>query len=229
MKLKYYLRGLAVGILVTTIILAISFSQTKKELSDQEVINRAKQLGMVMADSGKIEDYREDTQTETGQSEQGETEENVTGDTQNGAEDNEGVTGDNGTVTGDNGTVTGDNGTVTGDNGTVTGDNGTVTGDNEGGIGDNEGGTADNGTGTEDAGSDTEGKMVTFVISKGQFGRQISESLKKEGLVDDAEAFMKYLGETGKSEEILPGTYEIPMGSTYEEIVKILLAPKPLG
>lgn len=208
MKLKYYLRGLAVGILVTTIILAISFSQTKKELSDQEVINRAKQLGMVMADSGKIEDYREDTQTETGQSEQGETEENVTGDTQNGAEDNEGVTGDNGTVTGDNGTVTGDN---------------------EGGIGDNEGGTADNGTGTEDAGSDTEGKMVTFVISKGQFGRQISESLKREGLVDDAEAFMKYLGETGKSEEILPGTYEIPMGSTYEEIVKILLAPKPLG
>ena len=208
MKLKYYLRGLAVGILVTTIILAISFSQTKKELSDQEVINRAKQLGMVMADSGKIEDYREDTQTETGQSEQGETEENVTGDTQNGAEDNEGVTGNNGTVTGDNGTVTGDN---------------------EGGIGDNEGGTGDNGTGTEDAGSDTEGKMVTFVISKGQFGRQISESLKKEGLVDDAEAFMKYLGETGKSEEILPGTYEIPMGSTYEEIVKILLAPKPLG
>lgn len=208
MKLKYYLRGLAVGILVTTIILAISFSQTKKELSDQEVINRAKQLGMVMADSGKIEDYREDTQTETGQSEQGETEENVTGDTQNGAEDNEGVTGDNGTVPGDNGTVTGDN---------------------EGGIGDNEGGTGDNGTGTEDAGSDTEGKMVTFVISKGQFGRQISESLKKEGLVDDAEAFMKYLGETGKSEEILPGTYEIPMGSTYEEIVKILLAPKPLG
>lgn len=222
MKLKYYLRGLAVGILVTTIILAISFSQTKKELSDQEVINRAKQLGMVMADSGKIEDYREDTQTETGQSEQGETEENVTGDTQNGAEDNEGVTGDNGTVTGDNGTVTGDNGTVPGDIGTVTGDN-------EGGIGDNEGGTGDNGTGTEDAGSDTEGKMVTFVISKGQFGRQISESLKKEGLVDDAEAFMKYLGETGKSEEILPGTYEIPMGSTYEEIVKILLAPKPLG
>ena len=208
MKLKYYLRGLAVGILVTTIILAISFSQTKKELSDQEVINRAKQLGMVMADSGKIEDYREDTQTETGQSEQGETEENVTGDTQNGEEDNEGVTGDNGTVPGDIGTVTGDN---------------------EGGIGDNEGGTADNGTGTEDAGSDTEGKMVTFVISKGQFGRQISESLKKEGLVDDAEAFMKYLGETGKSEEILPGTYEIPMGSTYEEIVKILLAPKPLG
>ena len=208
MKLKYYLRGLAVGILVTTIILAISFSQTKKELSDQEVINRAKPLGMVMADSGKIEDYREDTQTETGQSEQGETEENVTGDTQNGAEDNEGVTGDNGTVPGDNGTVTGDN---------------------EGGIGDNEGGTGDNGTGTEDAGSDTEGKMVTFVISKGQFGRQISESLKKEGLVDDAEAFMKYLGETGKSEEILPGTYEIPRGSTYEEIVKILLAPKPLG
>lgn len=48
MKLKYYLRGLGIGIIVTTIILTISFSGRKEEISDEEVIARATQLGMVM-------------------------------------------------------------------------------------------------------------------------------------------------------------------------------------
>lgn len=48
MKLKYYLRGLGIGIIVTTIVLAISFSQKEVELSDEEIIARATQLGMVM-------------------------------------------------------------------------------------------------------------------------------------------------------------------------------------
>lgn len=57
MKLKYYLRGLGIGIIVTTIILAISFSGRKEEISDEEVIARATQLGMVMQE--------EDTSQET--------------------------------------------------------------------------------------------------------------------------------------------------------------------
>ena len=48
MKLKYYLRGLGIGIIVTTIVLAIVFSKNKKVMSDDEVIERATQLGMIM-------------------------------------------------------------------------------------------------------------------------------------------------------------------------------------
>lgn len=48
MRLKYYLRGLGLGILVTTIILMISFSGRKNEISDEEIKERAEQLGMVM-------------------------------------------------------------------------------------------------------------------------------------------------------------------------------------
>ena len=48
MKLKYYLRGMGIGIIVTTIILAISFSQREVEISDAEIISRAVELGMVM-------------------------------------------------------------------------------------------------------------------------------------------------------------------------------------
>ena len=45
MKLKYYLRGLGIGILVTAIIMA--FTKKPEELSDAEVKIRAAQLGMV--------------------------------------------------------------------------------------------------------------------------------------------------------------------------------------
>ena len=53
MKFKYYLRGLGIGILISTIILSISFAMKKNDLSDDEIIARAKELGMVMEDTGK--------------------------------------------------------------------------------------------------------------------------------------------------------------------------------
>lgn len=47
MKLKSYLRGLGLGMVVTTIILVIAFQARNKELSDEEIIARAQELGMV--------------------------------------------------------------------------------------------------------------------------------------------------------------------------------------
>ena len=55
MKLKYYLRGLGIGIIVTTIVLAIVFSKNKKVMSDDEVIERATQLGMIMPEDSAEE------------------------------------------------------------------------------------------------------------------------------------------------------------------------------
>ena len=40
MKFKYYLRGLGIGILISTIILSISFAMKKNDLSDDEIIAR---------------------------------------------------------------------------------------------------------------------------------------------------------------------------------------------
>ena len=49
MKLKYYLRGLGIGILITTIIFIIGIHVNQDQMfSDEEVIRRAKALGMVM-------------------------------------------------------------------------------------------------------------------------------------------------------------------------------------
>ncbi len=46
MKIKYYLRGLGIGILVTAVIMGLTSGKTR-EMTDEEVKARAKQLGMV--------------------------------------------------------------------------------------------------------------------------------------------------------------------------------------
>ena len=67
MKLRFYLRGLGIGILVTAIILTIAYRGKTTPMTDDEVRERAKQLGMedkygsgtladMQADSGEAED-----------------------------------------------------------------------------------------------------------------------------------------------------------------------------
>ena len=46
MKLKYYLRGLGIGIVVTAIIMTVALGN-KQPMTDEEVIARAKELGMI--------------------------------------------------------------------------------------------------------------------------------------------------------------------------------------
>ena len=61
MKLKYYLRGLGIGIIVTTIILGSCFSMQKPKMTDAQIIEKASQLGMIMPE----QDSAVDTETET--------------------------------------------------------------------------------------------------------------------------------------------------------------------
>ena len=56
MRLKYYLRGIGIGIIFATLLLTISFyfgrdALGKRELTDEEIIARAEELGMVMSEA----------------------------------------------------------------------------------------------------------------------------------------------------------------------------------
>ena len=81
MELKYYLRGLGLGIIVTAIIMAV-VSPGSQKMTDAEVIRRAKQLGMteekVLSDSAaKKEDASdEDASKEDASNEAGSPDEN---------------------------------------------------------------------------------------------------------------------------------------------------------
>ena len=72
MKLKYYLRGLGIGIIITTITLSIVSGKDSKSMSDEEVIARASELGMVMEEKndGLFGADTESTETEKPQTSQ---------------------------------------------------------------------------------------------------------------------------------------------------------------
>ena len=72
MKLKYYLRGLGIGVLVSVIIMTVAFGN-RKPMTDEEIKARAKELGMiensVLADMNKddtqaAEDVKEPEDTQ---------------------------------------------------------------------------------------------------------------------------------------------------------------------
>ena len=80
MKLKYYLRGLGIGVLVTTIILTIAHHAQRK-MSDADIIERAKELGMVMEEDTLFDDSEtkeNQTTTQDPTTEQGTTQEPTT-------------------------------------------------------------------------------------------------------------------------------------------------------
>lgn len=79
MKLKYYLRGLGIGIIVTTIILVSCFSMQKPKMTDEQIIEKAAQLGMIMPEQNSAviaETETTEPETETPQ-------ESVVSDTEN--------------------------------------------------------------------------------------------------------------------------------------------------
>lgn len=55
MKLKYYLRGMGIGIILTAIIMGIALRGRKEALSDAEIMARARELGMI--DATVLSDY----------------------------------------------------------------------------------------------------------------------------------------------------------------------------
>ena len=62
MKLKYYLRGLGIGIIIAVVIMIIAFRIHGSEMSDQQVIERAQELGMVIPENGAVADLRDKQQ-----------------------------------------------------------------------------------------------------------------------------------------------------------------------
>ena len=56
MKLKYYLRGIGIGVIVATLIMTISSVRHNNNLSEDVIIKEALKLGMVMPESTEEKD-----------------------------------------------------------------------------------------------------------------------------------------------------------------------------
>lgn len=200
MRLRYYLRGLGLGILFAVIIIAICGKGTEGSLSDSQIMQRASELGMVSTENVKNHTLSNDTEAVK--------KENV--------QDTEPAVADN---------STGNNAAT--DNNAVT-DNAQQGQPADSQAQKNQAETqnaADTSTALQPEADSTpaETQYVTITVMDGEVCRDIAADLQSKGLVDDAEKFRIYMGETGYASFIHNGDFQIPVGASYEEIANILL------
>ena len=202
MKLKYYLRGLGIGIIITTLILMIAGAGQKKELTDEEIIKRAEALGMVMEEDQLFSNSEKNNDTE--KIEETEVTENTEPATEQESE-----------------TVTEIEQATEDTSETVPEVESEVESESE------------IQTETEQS-SETESEMETeievtgesyhLVIKSGAIPRLICAELEENGVIEDAASLRKYLTDVGFVKYISVGEYDIPYGSSNEEVYQILKA-----
>lgn len=194
MKLKYYLRGLGIGILVTTVILSLA-GVGRKNMTDEEVVKRAKELGMV--ESTLLSDLPDQTKTdEVRPTEPGISLQPETSEPEESASTPETPEASEETTTTPETPAAPEETPVAPEETPVS---------------------------PEDGNPDIPaGETVTLVIGRGESSTTVSKNLKKAGIVEDAAAFDRFLCNNGYDKKIITGTYEIPYGASEEEIAKII-------
>lgn len=64
--------------------------------------------------------------------------------------------------------------------------------------------------------------VATITISSGDSSTSVCKKLKKAGLIEDEKAYDDFLGQNKYDRHIMKGTYEIPFGASDEEIAQII-------
>lgn len=215
MKIRYYLRGLGLGILVTAIFFMVS-GKNNQTMSDEMIKARARELGMT--ESGVLSDLAVAEEEETVSTPE-ETEEVISTEEVLQETVSEEVTDVEETVaeTVEEETISTEEMTSeeTSDEET-TEEETTVEVASQSSSKPQE---ADSET-TDSASPNTE--PVSVAVNRGEGSDTVSRRLQELGLVADAYEYDRYLMANGYDKRIGAGEHVIPAGATWEDIAKIL-------
>ena len=203
MKLKYYLRGLGIGILVTAVIMGVTQGSRKETLSDREIRERAAALGMVEPGNSLADLEAAETPAATETPEVVETpaateipeaaETPAATETPEAAETPAATEAPAATET------------PAATEAPAATETPEVTA-----------------RPTQKPAEEEEGSSYTFEIQAGDSSYQVAYRLQQAGLVADARDFDNYLCSKGYDRKLKTGSYEIPETATEEEISEIL-------
>ena len=231
MKMKYYLRGLATGIVIAAILMALS-SGGKKDLSDKEIKERAAAMGMVMPDTtlASVEKTLQRDEEESGETVVAESKTEETQESVNEAEEIQQTESkvEETQQAGSNAEEDQESGNRTEElqhsenkeevlefgNRTEEAQQAESKAEEAGQDGNAEEAAAV--AGNEDK------SVVTIVIRAGNSSDTVAKMLMSAGLVENASEYDTYLCSKGYDKKICVGTFEIPKGSTEEEIAEII-------
>jgi len=237
MNHKSYLKGLGIGIIVTALVLIVS-GKFNNKVSDEYVIQRAKELGMVesttltpplaLADTNKSNDQNNETVSDTNN-----TVDKTVSDTKTNNTNNEAVSDTNKsndqTVSDPNDTddkTESDTNKSNDKTESDTNDSDDQTVSDK--ITDNTNDETKNGSGkdtdTSEKNTTENGGKVTVMIEikSGESSESVSDSVAAAGLSQDATEFNKFLCDNGYDKRLRVGIYDIPIDSDYETVSKYL-------
>lgn len=192
MRLKYYLRGLGLGIIFAVFIMMVGYHNHGSSMSDSEIIEKAKALGMVETEdsSGMKSDKKTDNKTDEKSDKKTDTSEPDTAIADTSAAED----------------------TQTGTDNTDAADADTTAPSD----------VAATDSAASDAAQPQQNTTFTVTVGSGDTCRMIAERLQAAGIIDDAEKFRAYMGQKGVDQFIADGSHEIPYGASYDDIINIL-------
>ena len=222
MKLKYYLRGLGIGIVVTAIIM--SFTKKPEELTDAQIKIRAAQLGMVeesvladipQTDKASAEDNKDNLSDVKQESEN--TEETIVNEEKD-AENIEEVV--------DNAEQDAENAEEVVDNAEQSAENAEEVVDNAEQGAENISETVNDLEQDDVSNNEQVESYIVISIKSGNGSEIVSQRLYEAGLVNSPAEYNKFLVKNGYDRRLRVGNHEIPVGATEEEMAKILCGMK---
>lgn len=233
MKLRYYLRGLGIGMLVAALVLILS-GNTGGKMSDEAVRHRAAELGMVEKDKtvlGDIGDEVSDGQPEDIGQNAG------TEDAAVSKEENDGTAGETDTAPEEEKDITAEGtGGTSGEEAAGTlnepeespeaeaSTEAAEAVEEEQSLAEQIEQRADEvaGRAREVAENSVSVNTVTFDVRQGDSSYSVARRAKELGLVESEEDFDIFLCQNGYDKRISVGSYEIAVGATQKEIADIV-------
>jgi flagellar motility protein MotE (MotC chaperone) len=208
-KLKYYFRGIGIGILVTTVIFICAIAAKGGIMTDEKAVSRAEELGYTKdggdasgdasyADiSSQLEEYKnrqhsEDTSADAVNAEEQE-QQVIASDADSVNKRAQQITDNAQDVQSEEEDTPGDTGEASGEETPHNRD--TVSAD----------------------------KTVELVIYSNMSSESVSKRLEALGVIDNASDFNQYMISNGYSTRLQNGSFTIPQDATFEEITQILM------
>lgn len=201
MKLKYYLRGLGIGIIVSVIFFVVYTNNRDTSMTDDEIKTRARELGM-------IENTIISNPSQTGDSVDDSVSENINAETD--------ITDKTDII---NSTDTGDTTDSSESSEDQENDNAVNIPDSTDSVINTD--STDNTDNTVNT-DISEAETVIIIIERGDSSYTAAKKLVDAGIIEDAKEFDQYLSQNGYDKKILTGSHEVPINGTYEALARAI-------
>lgn len=198
MRLKYFLRGLGSGIVLTALVTAAA----KPQMSDARIVERAKELGMISEEeSGVNEKDLSDLSADDDNEEDQDEEDHNDKDREKSShkDDKSGNTVEEDTK-----------------------NENSQDDAKEDATGNDDSYKDDIIIDTKETDKKKDGQNIQITINSGLHSYDVSKILEAAGVVDDAKKFDEYLIQYGYQRRIIPGIYEISEKDSYRTIADLI-------